>query len=87
MPNQNNLRYIFDRTKLDVDLVDYNIVNGGEFMAQLRKVFGEMRDKGDEMGMGAVARIVNTILSPHYSSATIQILMKGANFPFLLQVQ
>jgi len=46
-----------------------------------------MKENSDEMGMGIVARIINNIMSPNYSSGTIQALLAKDNFKFLLEVQ
>lgn len=46
-----------------------------------------MKENNDEMGIGIVARIVNNIMSPSYSSGTIQTFLMKDNFKFLLEVQ
>lgn len=37
--------------------------------------------------MGVIARIINNIMSPNYSSGAIQTLLVGDNFEFLLEIE
>ena len=46
-----------------------------------------MKEDKDEMGIGIIARIVNNIMNPSYSSGTIQTFLLTDNFKFLLEVQ
>jgi hypothetical protein len=57
--------------------MDYNIVHSKSTIHNLKKIFYQMKKESDEMGMGMVSRIVNTIISPSYSLNSIQALLTG----------